>query len=500
MNQTNNIIRSKNKYISFGSLFLIIIISFTFFYVLQFSAPQLAGVDGYFHIKFSELMRKQGFISSLPWLQYTIYKDYFRDHHFLFHLLYIPFTYGNLIYGAKLAAVIFSSSAAIAFYLLLRINNIRLSFVWTLFFLISSQSFIYRMSMPRVQSVSLLFMILGILFITRKKYIPLLVLSFFFVWLYDGFFIFMVIVLIFFITKWSIKKECDTRLLIYFFSGIVLATLINPYFPYNLKSYVFNFTRIVHDSKDVKIGGEWSPYKTLFLLKDSAMVWFMFFSAILLNLVYCIKNNWKTIALFLVSILFLVLLCKSRRSIEYWPPFTLLFCAFFWNEALNCKDKGYIFFKRIYRIFAITIVLILFLTFSTINIVKLIDQLGNDKPFDYYKGAAMWLKENTEPKSIIFNTDWDDFPQLFFYNTENYYIVGLDPNYMYRFKADLYLTWKNITRGNELRPFHLIKEKFNAYFIVSDNDNEDFIAIANEDEQCDEVYKDVYCTVFEIKS
>lgn len=498
MDQTN-VITKKNRYIALSCLSLIIIISFVFFYALQFSAPQLAGVDGYFHIKFSELMRKQGFIHSLPWLQYTIYKDYFRDHHLLFHILYIPFTFGNLLYGAKLAAVVFSSAAAVTFYLLLKANNIRLAFIWTIFFMVSSQAFMYRMSMPRVQSMSLLFLILAILFITKKKYIPLAVLSFFFVWLYDGFFILIAIVLIIFFTKWLITKKCDIRLLIYFFSGIALGIIVNPYFPDNVTSYFFNITRVVHESKGVNIGIEWSPYKTLFLLKDSAMVWILFFSAILLNLVYGIKNNWKTIALFLISILFFVLLFKSRRSIEYWPPFAILFSAFVWNEALNCKDNEYIFFKEIYRILAITIVIILFFTFSTINIVKLIDQLRHEKPSDYYKGAAVWLKENSEPGSIVFNTDWDDFPHLFFHNTENYYIVGLDTNYMYKFNADLYRMWKKITRGKVPRPFNLIKSKFNANFVISDNDHENFIAIAEKDEQCDEVYKDVYCTVFKIK-
>ncbi len=498
MNQTD-MITKEQRYISFGYLFLIILISFTFFYLLQFSWPHIAGVDGYFHIKYSELLRKHGFISSLPWLQYTIHKDYFRDHHFLFHLLYIPFTYGDLLYGAKLAAVTFASGAAIAFYLLLKANNIKLSFVWTMFFLVSSQTFLYRMSMPRVQSVSLLFLILGILFITRKWYIPLSILSFSFVWLYDGFFLLIAIVLILFFTKWLIKKECDVRLLIYFFSGTALGIIINPYFPENVSSYFFNLTRVVHASHDVSIGGEWSPFKTFFLLRESALVLILFFSAILLNLVYGIKNSWKTVALFLISIFFLILLCKSRRSIEYWPPFTILFSAFLWNEALNKKDNKYIFFKKIYRIFAVTVVLILFFTFSTLNIVNLLDYLRYDKPFDYYEGAAVWLKENTEPETVVFNTDWDDFPQLFFYNTENYYVVGLDANYMYKLNPDLYLTWKSISRGDEPYPFNLIKEKFNAYFIVTDNDHENFIAIAERDEQCEEVYKDLYCTVFEIK-
>jgi hypothetical protein len=39
-----------------------------------------------------------------------------------------------------------------------------------------------------------------------------------------------------------------------------------------------------------------------------------------------------------------------------------------------------------------------------------------------------WLKANTL-RSGVFQTDWDDFSQLFFHNTHNTYTLGLDPTY-----------------------------------------------------------------------
>ena len=38
----------------------------------------------------------------------------FYDHHFLFHVALIPFTFGDLLFGAKLAAVTFSAFAFVA--------------------------------------------------------------------------------------------------------------------------------------------------------------------------------------------------------------------------------------------------------------------------------------------------------------------------------------------------------------------------------------------------
>ena len=48
--------------------------------------------------------------------------------------------------------------------------------------------------------------------------------------------------------------------------------------------------------------------------------------------------------------------------------------------------------------------------------------------------------------------DWDDFPRLFFYNSHNTYLIGLDPTYMQLYNAGLYDSWVDITNGNVKKP------------------------------------------------
>ena len=78
--------------------------------VVQFAAPNLAGTDDYFHIKFAQLMRLEGWKPAFPWLPLSVLnaQEYY-DHHFLYHIGLIPFTTGNLILGAKWASVLFAS-------------------------------------------------------------------------------------------------------------------------------------------------------------------------------------------------------------------------------------------------------------------------------------------------------------------------------------------------------------------------------------------------------
>ena len=69
------------------------------------------------------------------------------------------------------------------------------------------------------------------------------------------------------------------------------------------------------------------------------------------------------------------------------------------------------------------------------------------KPYERYAAASAWLQANTPAGSRVFQTDWDDFPELYFWNAHNTYLVGLDPTYMYLHDGPLYLRWRAITRG-----------------------------------------------------
>ena len=68
------------------------------------TSPNLLGVDGYFHIKFSRTVWENGLPDVLPFLSQTIFADRFVDDHLLFHLIQIPFTSFGLIPGAKIYA------------------------------------------------------------------------------------------------------------------------------------------------------------------------------------------------------------------------------------------------------------------------------------------------------------------------------------------------------------------------------------------------------------
>ncbi len=63
------------------------------------------------------------------------------------------------------------------------------------------------------------------------------------------------------------------------------------------------------------------------------------------------------------------------------------------------------------------------------------------------RAAAEWLRDNGRPGEIIYNVNWGMFPELFFWNAEDYYVSGLDPVFLYAYDPQLYWKFHHIATG-----------------------------------------------------
>lgn len=91
-----------------------------------------------------------------------------------------------------------------------------------------------------------------------------------------------------------------------------------------------------------------------------------------------------------------------------------------------------------------------------------------------------------------------DFPRLFFYNTWNTYLIGLDPTYLQMKDPDLFDLWVEITKGREKRPSVPIYERFAAEFVITDLAHDGFIDRASEDTEMEELYKDEEAIIYRV--
>lgn len=486
---------------------LLFVLFFIGMAAIQFATSDMPDNDGFYHIKLAWLMRTEGLKPDFVWLPLSILSEKeFYDHHFLFHVALIPFTFGDLHVGAKWAAVTFSSLAFLAVWYLFHRQRIPLAWLWALGLLGISDAFLYRMSITRAQSLSLGILALALAWILEGKYKHLAVLSFIYVWAYDAFPLMMSLTVLHLLAVAMIERRLEYRLLLWSGIGVVLGVIINPYFPANL---VFTYRHLLPklvEATSVSVGNEWYPYETAQLLENSLPALVAFVSGALALGLTGRKMDVRTATGFLIALLFGLMLFQARRFVEYFPPFALIFAAFAWAPLFVDPEPASGFQSRFSRskwdeLMANMPGLLLMLA-VVVGMVKSIPavqkQMQRSKSYELYADASAWLVEHTAEGERVFQTDWDDFPRLFFYNTHNTYLIGLDPTYLQLYDAEMYDTWVSITRGKTPNPSEIIATQFEARYVHSDLNHENFLRVAAEDPGLKEVYRDGQAVIFEV--
>lgn len=527
----------------FLKLFTIFISCFIFFGWLQ-NSPSFADPDSFYHAKIIWLMKDKIMAGELPifdefpWLYFTVLKDNYIDHHFLYHLLSIPLVffgkffssttsdlYYEILAGFKFATILWASSFIVWFYFILKKIDIKGAIYYTTLLALSNP-FIFRLNLGKASALSLIFIFAGIYFCLKNRLLPLFFISFFYVWLYGGWPLILLIVVIYIfsntialffnikqkniiykskpikpserkhqITKRSLIKNLklffcllfnhnNFKLIITTISGLLAGLVINPYFPKNLLFYYHQIYQIVIiNYKDkLNVGGEWYSYGWLELLQINNLVVIFLIPAIwlcLLNIYKYYKKDLNQdpthlIFSFILAIIFLILTLRARRNIEYFIPFLIFFIAHSYNESINNFSSVKIrdFFKKNKSI-AIFLILIIYFSIQNINTSKQ-ELTNNTYHWSTWKNASLWLKNNTAKNEIITNSDWDDWPFLFFYNDDNYYIVGLDPTFMYKYDETLYNNWSDATLGQYSESLNkLFSQDLSSKYILLDDKHQE---------------------------
>lgn len=466
---------------------------------IQFFTPDMPDNDGFYHIKLAAIMREDGLKPAFRWLPASILsEDEFYDHHFLFHVALIPFTYGDLRVGAKWAAVIFASLAFLAVWYLFHRQKIPYAWLWAVGLLGISDAFLYRMSVTRAQSLSLAVLALAVAWLIEGKHKHLGVLAFVFVWMYDAFPLVFALAVLHFLSVALIERKFEFRPLLLVGLGITAGLVINPYFPQNV---VFSYNHMLPklaDATSVRVGNEWFPYETKQLLENSLPSLIAFASGTLALGLSGRKMDVRTAFALLASLLFGLMLFQARRFVEYFPPFALIFAAFAWAPLLtSASDPASTGTTSRNRLAPALLGLAVGISIA-VSVPRAREAVDRSKPYDLYAGASAWLAENTSAGDRVFQTDWDDFPRLFFYNTHNTYLIGLDPTYMQLYDPSLFADWVAISRGEVENPSQRIADEFDSKYVHTDLNHGGFLRVAEKDPGLVEVYRDDQAAVFAV--
>ncbi len=470
---------------------------------IEFGGPAILDNDGYYHIRWAAMLRENWphlpAFKALPLT--TLDEQHYVDHHYLFHVLLIPFTFGDLRLGAKLAAVVFSSLGIVSLFALLVAHRVRFRWLWIVPLVASSEPFLYRLSMTRAPALSLALLGVGTYLILKRKHVWVGLLSFVFVWAYSLFPLMLAFALVYSLTAYLSERRIDLWSALASFIGIAAGLVINPYFPKNLALLREHLFMKAGGAYAVDVGVEWYPYETWVFLGTSAAAVVIYFVALLAFDYRDRARDLKPLFFLIVSAMLLLISLKSRRFIEYWPPFAIVFAAFTISPRLERVSFTWLARTRDRALAAIaaavvTIAAILWMGGAIWQARE--DVKSEDDPFAY-QGASEWIAAHTPPGSMIFNTDWDKFPMLFHYNPNNTYIVGLDPTYMYDRDPELWKVYADITLGNEDNPAPLIRDRFGSEYVVTENAQSDFMQVCDDSGDFEKVYEDKFAAVLRVR-
>ena len=481
----------------------IFIASFVFFTLFQFkkTMPLFSGEDSFYHVGMAKFILNHGIVQTFPWLQFTTLNAKFVDHELLFHLLLIPFIklFGENI-GPKVMDVLFISLAFSTIFLIFNHYKLKLASLYTAIILfVMPGDFYFRMAFIRVQGVALFMMTLSYYFILKKNLLGLSIVSFLFVWLYGGSVFLPALVIIYFISQLLTGEKIDWKILIYGLSGFALGLILNPYFPKNIS---FLYSQIFQTGIGAKpySGGEWRPYDSWYWATISIVPIIIYFGSIVLCLARNIKIDAKKLSLVIFSFFMLFLQWKSKRFVEYWPFFASVsgililgqYLEQYINKIKNTKNIIWISMIITGILFAIIIKSHAEIAQGYTDTVTPINITTTQKVNDY-------LIKNSNPGDIVFADDWDVFPFYFFYNQQNYYIVGLDPEFMNQYNHNLYEEYASISSGNDSNNLERIKTDFNSKWILVGADHPEFrFNLENKKDLFTEVYQNNDYFLFKI--
>ena len=315
---------------------------------IQFASPAIVGNDAYYHIRWSRMLRASlPHLPAFKWLPLTVLRassfSSISTSCFMFSLM--PFTYGDLRLGAKLAAPLFSALAITSIFGLLVVYRIRYRWLWLLPLAAGSEPFLYRMSMTRAPSLSLVLLAVGVYLILERKWVSLAVLTFVFVWLYNMFPLILAFAFAYAVTVWLSERRIDLAALYATSIGAALGLVINPYFPKDLLLIFHHVHMLLAETVTMDVGSEWYPYDTWEMLTGNAALFALCFAALLAFDFRTLDfrkgaRDRRPLFFLLLSAMFLLMTLRWRRFLEYWPPFAILFAAFTFRCRMMRKMRN----------------------------------------------------------------------------------------------------------------------------------------------------------------
>src|SRR6185436_9945066 len=122
---------------------------------VRWSGPPIYDGDGWYHIKYASVLRHDGIARTFPWFQESFLKDRFTDLNLLYHLALIPFTFGDLPTGARIATVLFAATTMGLFWGTARALRVPWPALWSIALLALAPDVLFRLTFTRPLGIAI---------------------------------------------------------------------------------------------------------------------------------------------------------------------------------------------------------------------------------------------------------------------------------------------------------------------------------------------------------
>lgn len=432
---------------------IILIVSFSLF--INARMNKIADTDSFYHIQHAAIYKETGLLNnSFPWAQYSVVNKYSADIWYGFHMLLLPLTnFPDLLDGMEAGSIAITIIASLLFFLALLKLKVNWPYLWLFIFVFATADLMYRLTMlrPHPLSLGIVALIFAYLATENTKYSKVIIclLGAAFSWIHLSLsWVPILVAVILAMIQYFQKQDFDFRKYLSLALGLFIGLILRPNPLGAIKIAYIQVVQLMLEKQSnipLRFGLELSPFRwenfvdqlipiTVLLILGIGCLWWIF------------KNNGGTFlggkfksdaiaALTLTGIFFLMTFGIARRSNELFIAFAVIFIALAFerfHEAYRRQDWIY------YSAVTIAVIAMIYMPFKTMY--RFDTYIPN--AFDAYrmKDVATWLKNNAQPEEIVFNIHWDRFAQLFYWNSNNYYINGMDPIFEYAYDPSLY--WK----------------------------------------------------------
>ncbi len=470
-------------------LFLVFLFVTAFLLIFQ-STTIFPDPDSFYHAGVTQLIREGTLVpKEFEWLPYTILGTHYIDHHYLYHVALVPFSAIHPLLGLKLATAVFGGLFAVMFASIMMRLRVKFPELFVLL-LVTHGPLLFRINLVKAPSFSLL-LLFGMLYLmVAKRWWALSFVSALYVWAYNGWIVGLGVAFVVWVVRSlgvmvyvrntisisSYAKELCSReslaLLGSVAMGMAVGVIVNPYFPSNITFYVDHIIKIglLGYRHVIGVGGEWYGYALPELLGASAITMAFF---ILSSVVFVVRlrrqDEWALVSLIL-AVLFFIATIRSQRHVEYFVPFLVLYIALAfrtlsWDEIWNMVRSR----LHLKRWIVASYFLLFAVSFAVTKDLLLVQKhLSNGFPYTLLESESQWINEHVPSKEVIFHSNWDEFPALFFYNRDNRYIAGLDPAFLYARDKKRFFLWRDITQGTLSKNLvGIMKNEFKASFVLA---------------------------------